>query len=103
MNNPIKVIHRYNNLNKNVQYNILIFVGNLLNSSVIKILNKIKNKNFFETLTELNSNEINELLKTYGEYWYKNFFIYKHITYMIEKVINTNENYQQEIINKYIL
>jgi len=103
MNNPIKVIHRYNNLNKNVQYNILIFVGNLLNSSVIKILNKIKNKNFFETLTELNSNEINELLKTYGEYWYKNFFIYKHITYMIEKVINTNENYQQEIINKYSL
>ena len=54
MDQPIKVIHKYKNRNRKIQYNVLIFVGNLLSDSTNKVLKKIKDKNLYDTLTELN-------------------------------------------------
>ena len=42
MNNPIKIIHKYKNDNRRVQYNYYIFVGSLVNQNVRKILLKIR-------------------------------------------------------------
>lgn len=101
MNRPIKVIHKYKNNNRMIQYNVLIFVGNLIKKNVNKILIKIKNKSLFESLTELNDNELTILITEYGEYWYKYFFIDKHIKYTIENIIKKNEQNKKEIIKKY--
>jgi len=101
MDDPIKVIHKYKNNNRKIQYNVLIFVGNLLTDSMNKILKKIKDKNLYDTLTGINDREIELLIKNYGEKWYKKFFIDKHIKYTFEKIIKENESKKKEIIKKY--
>ena len=101
MNEPIKVIHKYKNHNKKIQYNVLIFVGNLLDESTNKVLKKIKDKNLFSALTELNDRDIDILTKEYGIKWYKYFFIDKHIEHIFYKVIKSNESKKKEIIKKY--
>jgi hypothetical protein len=101
MNEPIKIIHKYKNNNRKIQYNILIFIGNILNEQTNKILLKIKDKDLYNSLTELNDKEINILIDTYGEYWYKFFFINKHINHTFDKIIKPNKDKIKEIINKY--
>ena len=75
MNEPIKIIHKYKNRNRKIQYNVLIFVGNLLSEATNKVLKKIKDKNLYDTLTELNDRDLEILNKEYGNKWYKYFFI----------------------------
>ena len=38
MKNPIKIIHKFKNNNLRIQYKIFIFVGSLLDESIMKIL-----------------------------------------------------------------
>jgi hypothetical protein len=101
MNEPIKIIHKYKNKNRKIQYNILIFVGNLLSDSTNKVLKKIKDKNLYDTLTELNDRDLEILNKEYGANWYKYFFIDKHIRYTFDKIIKNNELKKKDIIKKY--
>ena len=101
MDEPIKVIHKYKNRNRKIQYNVLIFVGNLLSDSTNKVLKKIKDKNLYDTLTELNDRDIEIMKKEYGPKWYKYFFIDKHINYTFDKIIKPNESKKKEIIKKY--
>lgn len=101
MDHPIKVIHKYKNRNKKIQYNVLIFVGNILSEQTNKILKKIKDKNLYDTLTELNEHELEIMNKEYGQKWYKYFFIDKHINHTFEKIIKINERKKNEIIKKY--
>ena len=101
MNEPIKIIHKYKNINRKIQYNVLIFVGNLLSESTNKILKKIKNKNLYDTLIELNDRELEILNNNYGLTWYKKFFINKHIEHTFNNIITINESKKKEIINKY--
>lgn len=91
MDNPIKIIHKYKNFNRKVQYNILIFVGNILSEQLNNVLNKIKDKNLYDSLVELNTRDIELLTTTYGENWYKFFFINKHIEYTFIRIIKQNE------------
>ena len=100
MNDPIKIIHKFKNQNRKYQYNVLIFVGNLLSDSTNKVLIKIKNKNLYDSLVELNSRDIEILNTEYGSKWYEKFFISKHINYMF-KLIKQNEAKKNEIIKKY--
>jgi hypothetical protein len=44
MDNPIKIIHKYKNHNRKIQYNILIFVGNIMSEQLNNVLNKIKDR-----------------------------------------------------------
>ena len=101
MNTPLKIIHKYKNFNKKIQYNILIFVGSLLSESLNNILLKIKDKNLFNSLTELNDVEINLLIKQYGEYWYTFFFPNKHIKHIFDNVIESNKDKKKIIIDKF--
>jgi hypothetical protein len=101
MDEPIKVIHKYKNKNRKIQYNVLIFVGNLLNEQTNKVLKKIKDKNLYDCLTELNDRDLEILNKEYGSKWYKHFFIDKHIHHTFEKIIKNNESKKKEIIKKY--
>jgi len=100
MNEPIKIIHKYKNYNRKIQYNVLIFIGNLLSDTTNKVLKKIQDKSLYETLTEINDRDINILNKEYGNKWYKYFFIDKHIQFTFNKIIKSNE-LKKEIIQKY--
>ena len=73
MNEPIKVIHKYKNINRKIQYNVIIFIGNLLNENTNRVLKKIKDKSLIETLLELNDRDITIMNNEYGQYWYKYF------------------------------
>jgi hypothetical protein len=101
MDNPYKVIHSYNNKNKKRQYNVLIFVGNLISDTINNILKKIKDKNLYDSLIDLNERDIENITEAYGNKWYKFFFIDKHINYTFDKIIKTNENKKKDIIKKY--
>ena len=79
MKDPIKIIHKFKNINRRVQYILYIFVGSLVPSSVYNVLKLIKDTDFYNTLITLKQNEYDLLVKTYGEYWYEFFFISYHI------------------------
>lgn len=100
MNDPIKIIYKYKNDNRKNQYQYYIFVGSLLSTNLLKILKKIQDLNFFDTLVNITENDINILTDFYGEYWYKYFFILEHLTFSI---LNIAKNLQKrnDIIQKY--
>ena len=46
------------------------------------------------------SKKVNELVKKYGELWYKKFFNIHHINFMMDK-IQESKSMKKELINKY--
>jgi hypothetical protein len=40
MKDPIKIIHKFKNHNRRIQYKVYIFVGSLVPQDIIKILDK---------------------------------------------------------------
>ena len=86
MNDPIKIIHKFKNQNRKNQYNVLIFVGNILSDTTNKVLKKIKDKNLYNTLIDLNNRDLEILNKDYGDKWYQKFFINKHINYTFKLI-----------------
>ena len=74
MNDPIKLIWKYKNNNRRVQYNKYIFIGDIVPKDIMKILEKIEDLDFYETLFKLHKNEYNKLESFYGEKWYDKFF-----------------------------
>lgn len=110
MDDPIKVIHKYKNNNKRIQYHVNIFIGDILEEKYLKILNKIKDLNFYDTLISLNEKEYKILETKYGEYWYEKFFISYHLINSILNIIETPNKlkelkniYQTEWINNHIV
>ena len=57
MNDPIKVIWKYKNNNRRQQYLIYIFLGEVP-ANIMKILKKIENLNFYDTLFDCEIHEI---------------------------------------------
>jgi hypothetical protein len=102
MEDPIKVIWKFKNKNKKIQYNVCIFLGNIIleDQKARKILNKIQDLNLFDTLISCSSNEYELMNKYYGEYWYRFFFNAKHITSSINDIKKTNIK-KNDIIDKY--
>ena len=74
MNSPIKIIYKYKNDNRKNQYQYYIFVGSLLPLNVQKILKKMQDLNYFDTLITLTEKDIGIITDFYGEFWYKYFF-----------------------------
>jgi len=109
MNEPIKVVWKFKNNNRRTQYHQYIFIGQQ-SSSTMKILNKIKDLNFYDTLINLSKDEFKTLEKIYGEYWYNYFFNNYHINAQIyiikESTIQKNElsdKYGKEWVDKHII
>ena len=46
MNQPVKIIWKFKNSNRRIQYNVYVFVGDV-SKNIISILQKIKNLNLF--------------------------------------------------------
>jgi len=99
MEDPIKIIYKVKNNNHKSQYHIYIFLGNLVDSSIQKIIKKIKDLNLFDTIINLNEKEIQELEKKYGTKWYSFFFIYHHIDFTFENIRKSKQK-MDEVIEK---
>jgi len=68
MNHPIKIIHKYKNNNRRIQYNIYIFIGKHVPSSIIEILNFINNKDFYTSLSSIKKADYNIIEDHYEKY-----------------------------------
>jgi hypothetical protein len=79
MDKPFKVIHKYKNNNRRIQYHINIFIGDLVDDKIMKILNKIKELNLYQSLIKLSAPERKSITKAYGIFWYEHFFNRYHI------------------------
>src|SRR5688572_22302669 len=99
MNVPIKIIHKFKNQNRHVQYHIYIFIGDI-NNTINKILKIIQNLSFYDSLMELTLNEYITLDKYYGEKWYNKFFNFYHILFSIETIKKQN-TMKKSLIDKY--
>ena len=97
MRNPFKIIHKFKNDNNRIQYLVYIFVGSLIDDEVIKILESIQDKDFYDTLIGINLKKRKLLEGVYGQTWYTYFFINEHITFSIKK-INEDKKLQKKII-----
>ena len=99
MRDPIKIIHKFKNNNKRIQYKVFIFIGSLLSDEIIKILKIIENKDFFNSLLILNNKQIKIIEEYYGIYWYQKLFISHHLKSQI-KQIESNNAKKKQIITK---
>jgi len=99
MKNPYKIIHKFKNNNGRIQYQIYIFVGPLVEESIMKILNSFQKKDFYNTLITIAKSNIKLLEEVYGTKWYNNFFTLEHISHYIKK-INLNSSMKNAIIGK---
>ncbi len=90
MKDPIKIIHKFKNNNKRMQYKVYIFLGTLVPNNIIKILEGIKDKNFYDMLNTISKNDYNELEKYYGIFWYQFFYINSHIKKQINEIKDNN-------------
>ena len=100
MKDPIKIIHKFKNNYRRIQYKNYIFVGSLVPDDIIKILEIIRTKDFFNSLILLSNKQYNLLKDYYGERWYEKFFISYHIKSQI-KIIEDSPTKRREIKNKY--
>ena len=99
MKDPIKLIYKYKNINRRIQYQLFIFIGFNVSEDIKKILIKIKDLNFYDTLLKLETKEINILLNYYGNDWYKKLFINEHLNQTIN-IIEKSEKSKNDLIKK---
>ena len=78
MEDPIKIIWKYKNNNRRVQYGIYIFVGPVSNT-IKQVLNKIENLSFYDALIELTEQDNKILINKYGARWYQFFYNFYHV------------------------
>jgi hypothetical protein len=78
LSKPFKIIYRYRNNNRKFQYHYYVFLGNVPNN-IRRIVSKITDLSFFQTLKELSPDEITSLENYYDTYWYENFFLSDHL------------------------
>ena len=99
MNEPIKVIWKFKNNNRRIQYNQYIFIGDV-SPSIYKVLKTIEDLTFYETLVKLTKDDYKILEKTYGNFWYKYFFNTYHLksSLLVIRESNTQKN---ELNEKY--
>ena len=90
MKNPLKIIHKFKNNNRRIQYKVYIFIGNIIDESLMKILNNIQDKDLLTTFNLLSTKEIKELESFYGKKWYEFFFISDHINFQINSIKSNN-------------
>jgi hypothetical protein len=89
MKDPIKIIHKFKNNNKRIQYKVYIFIGSQVPNNIMKLLNFIVDKDLYVALNTLSKSEYETLESFYGERWYEKMFTSYHINSMI-KLINSN-------------
>lgn len=98
-NIPIKIIHKFKNNNRRIQYIQYIFIGSNVNEEIMNILESIKNKSFYDTLEFLSKQKIDKLNEYYGDKWYQCFFNRYHLAEQFN-IILKNSNKKKLIESK---
>jgi hypothetical protein len=98
MKDPIKIIHKYKNNVRSIQYKIYIYVGSLVPKDIIAILEYFKNKDFLSTLLNITKTDYKEIEKYYGNFWYDYFYTSHHINHTKETITQVKK---QDLKNKY--
>jgi hypothetical protein len=109
MKDPIKIIHKFKNNNRRIQYKMYIFIGSLVPNDIMNILEGITEKNFYTTLNTISKTDYEKLEKLYGEFWYEKFFISYHINSQRQSINSTGakkkileSKFGKEWYNKHI-
>ena len=109
MKDPIKIIHKFKNNNKKIQYKVYIFVNNIISEEIINCIELIKHKDFYDSLILLSNKQYNLLQEYYGENWYEKFFISYHLKSQKKIIENTllkknklEQKYGKEWITNHI-
>jgi len=100
MRDPIKIIHKYKNNNRRIQYKVYIYIGSLVQKEIMKILESIIDKDLFSTFNFLTKTDYEKLEQYYGKFWYEKFFISYHINNQRLNIIN-NATKKKSIESKY--
>ena len=100
MKDPIKIIHKFKNNNRRIQYIIYIYIGSIVPDEILKILDSFIDKDFFTTLNSITKTNYNILEKYYGEYWYQYFFTSYHINNQ-KNQIESNKTKKIQLETKY--
>jgi hypothetical protein len=98
-NQPIKVIWKYKNNNRRIQYNTYIYVGTV-SRDVNRVLDIIQEYTLYETFAKLSRQDYNVMEKFYGTYWYRSFFNTYHINAILLN-IRENKIQRKEMTEKY--
>ena len=96
---PFKIIYKYRNANRKFQYFYYLFLGNIP-SSIRRIITKIINLSFIDSLLELSPDEIIILENYYNIYWYENLFLIDHINKCKKIFKSSSEKTKQNSIIK---
>jgi len=99
MNDPVKVIWKFKNNNRRVQYLTYVFIGDVP-SDIKKPLDKIKDLNLYDTFIQLSKAEYKKLEDKYGNRWFNKFFNTYHINFTIEQ-IRTSSSMKKELVSQY--
>ncbi len=99
MDDPVKIIWKYKNNNRRIQYNTYIFVGSLISQDTQSILDKISDLKFYDAIIELQKEEHKKLEKNYGDFWYTKFFNIYHIDSSIY-LIKESHTQKEELVDK---
>ena len=99
MSEPVKIIWKYKNNHRRIQYNTYIFIGSV-DDTIMKILNKIADLTLYNALSQLTKNEYAKLEEKYGTLWYQKFFNMYHIHYTINLIRESNAQ-KKDLIDKY--
>jgi hypothetical protein len=100
MKDPIKIIHKFKNNNKTIQYKVYIFIGSLVPTEIMNILDTIIDKDFYITLNTITKTEYKILENFYGEFWYDKFFISYHVRNQ-RLIINNTSTKKESLEKKY--
>ncbi len=99
MTDPIKLIWKYKNNNRRSQYAMYIFVGDVA-KPIKKILDKIADLNFYDSLLNLTKEEYKQLEKLYSDKWYNKLFNMYHINSSIYSIKDSSV-LKNELVQKY--
>jgi len=91
MNNPVKIIHKFKNNNRRIQYIQYIFIGSNVDDDIMNILESIKNKTFYEVYDVLSKNKLDMLSKYYGDKWYTYFFNRYHLVDQFNTIMKNTQ------------
>ena len=110
MNYPLKIIHKFKNNNRRIQYKIYIFIGSLVPKNVKSVLDIIDNQDFYTMLSTIKKSNYEIVEEYYGEFWYEYFYTSYHLNSQIKLITSTKQKsslitdkFKIEWYNKHIM
>ena len=97
---PIKIIHKFKNNNRRIQYRVYIYIGSHIPENIMNILEAIKDKDLYTSLNTISKDNYSLLENYYGKFWYYKIFLSYHIESQIN-IIHNNSVKHKTLESKY--